>query len=74
MSKSTSAKSNETTNKIMSHFNKLKRHNGDVKETESICADIAQKMGLDYEFVLDTVDMNRYENELPEETIDDNDN
>ena len=67
MAKNFNPKSTDVVGKIMFEFNSRKKNNGDCAETSGICMFIAEKMGLTVEFVQDTVDLNRYEKELPEE-------
>ena len=46
---------------ILTEFEMKKKSNGDEKETERICMEIAKRRGLDPEEVIDYVYMHRYE-------------
>ena len=49
---------------IMMEFEK--RHTGDVSDTMRICTEIAKDNGLNPETVADFVYINRYENDVPD--------
>ena len=62
------------TSAIMARFNSLKKENGNCRETDEICAQIAAEMSYNASFVLVVVDLNRYTEDDAETGQEDEEN